>query len=188
MHERSPSPDVPPIDDIDRHPGTPMSTLEDVRMRHNLVGAYPDVAAAREAILELEQAGVQPRTISLLGAWPAQRPEDRHEQPRFLVGRTMIAAAVGAVVFGVAGAFAVEVFDLDVSVLFGALAGALFGALVAFPTGAIRATGMSDAWKETFAADASGTVAVGVHSDEATDIDAAEPIMAGTEPKAMNRF
>ncbi|MEX1279437.1 MAG: hypothetical protein AB1Z55_01825 [Acidimicrobiia bacterium] len=187
MYERSPSPDTPPVDDIDRHPGTPMTTLGEVRRDHNLVAAYEDAGRAREVILELEQGGVPPRDISLLGAWPVERPSDEPERPRLLGRRVAIAAGIGAVVFGIVGGIVAAVTEV-IPLVFGALAGAGFGALLGVPVGWMRGTGMSEAWQETFSADAEGTVAVGVHDDDAGVIDDAEPVMAATNPKAMNRF
>lgn len=187
MDERSPSPDTPPIDGIDRHPGMPMSTLDDVRRDHNLVGAYEDVGRAREAILELEQGGVPPRIISLLGAWPIRDPDENRERPRVIGRRSAIAAGIGALVFGVVGATVAALIEA-IPLVFGIVGGVGFGILVGIPIGWMRATGMSEAWQETFAADADGTVAVGVHADESDVIDRAEPVMAGTAPMAMNRF
>jgi hypothetical protein len=98
-----------------------------------------------------------------------------------------IAAGIGAVVFGIVGGV-VAVLTEAIPVVFGALAGAGFGAVLGVPVGWMRGTGMSEAWQETFSADAEGTVAVGVHDDQVAVIDDAEPVMAATDPMAMNRF
>jgi hypothetical protein len=175
-----------PATQIERHDGEPLQTLDDVRAAHNVVGAYRDTEAARAAILELEQAGVEPRTISLLGAWPSEEPAERARP--VIVGRSsVIAGLVGAAVGAALGAIVGLAFE-PVPVGFAAGGGAVFFALLAVPAGWIRATGMSGAWRETFAADASGTVAVGVHTTDEDATALAESSMAMTHPLAMNRF
>lgn len=171
---------------IERHQGAPLKTLDDVRAPFNVVGAYADAEAARAAILELERGGVEPRTISLLGAWPADDPEGR-ERPVLVSRSAVLAGAVGAVVGALVGYLVGQVVEA-IPLSFALAGGAFFGVVLGVPVGWVRATGMSRAWRETFAADATGTVAVGVHTGDKASLDLAEQAMAATGPLAMNRF
>lgn len=171
---------------IDRHDGHPIQTLDEVRRDHNVVGAYRDVEAARRAILDLERAGVEPRSIALLGAWPIDDPEGR-ERPVH-IGRTAALAGMVGAAAGVGIGLATGTLVERVPVGFAIAAGAGFGAVLGGWAGWIRATGMSRAWRQTFAADDSGTVAVGVHDDDPTGVDVAAAAMDATDTLAMNRF
>ena len=164
---------------IERHDGPPIRTLDDVRRPHNIVGAFGDLLAAREAILALEQSGVDPNAIALLGAWPDQ---EKQRQPVIMYRRITIWAILGAALLGGIGFFA---FDRSwVWVMTGVIVGSAVGATV----GWALAMGLSQAWEETFMVDAAGTFAVGVHSDDPEEIMRARPVLERHGALATNTF
>ena len=165
--------------EIDRHDGPPLRTLEDVRRTHNVVGAFPDIEAARAAILALEQAGTEPRAISLLGAWP---DHDRHRSPVIMYRRMTVATLLGATVAGMLG------FAVFGGSWMWAIAGAIVGGTIGAITGWALAMGVSPAWQETFMVDEDGTVAVGVHSEDPDEISRARSALEAAEALALNEF
>jgi len=164
---------------IERHDGPPMRTLDDVRRSHNVVGAFRDVEAARTAILSLEQAGVEPESISLLGAWPTQ---DNHRAPVLMYRRMTYMALIGALALGIVGYFA---FDRS---WIWAMTGAIVGGSVGGIAGWALAMGLSQAWEDTFAVDDAGTFAVGVHSDDPEEMLRARPVLERHGALATNEF
>lgn len=164
---------------IERHEGPPIRVLDDVRRSHNIVGAFTDVAAAREAILGLEQSGVDPNAIALLGAWHDQ---EQQRQPVIMYRRMAIWAVLGAVLLGGIGFFTFE--RSWVWVMTGLIVGGAVGATV----GWVLAMGLSQAWEETFMVDDVGTFAVGVHSDDPEEILRAKPVLERHGALAINKF
>jgi len=164
---------------IERHQGPPTKTLSDVRRSHNVVGAFADLEAAREAILALEQAGVAPEAISLLGAWPNQ---DDHQAPTLMYRRMAYIALVGALTLGLIGYFAFEG-----SWIWG-LSGAIIGGMIGGISGWALGMGLSQAWEDTFAVDDRGTFAVGVHSADPEEIIRGDAALSNHGALAVNRF
>jgi hypothetical protein len=164
---------------IERHLGPPIKTLADVRRSHNVVGAFADLEAAREAILTLEQAGVAPEAISLLGAWPSQ---DDHKAPTLMYRRMANIALIGAAALGIVGYVA---FDGS---LIWAIAGAIIGGSVGGLAGWALGMGLSQAWEDTFAVDDTGTFAVGVHSADPEEILRGRSVLSNHGALAVNRF
>lgn len=164
---------------IERHVGPPIKTLADVRRTHNVVGAFADLEAAREAILTLEQAGVAPEAISLLGAWPNK---DDHKAPTLMYRRMASIALVGTAALGIVGYVA---FDRS---LIWAIAGAIVGGSVGGLAGWALGMGLSQAWEDTFAVDDAGTFAVGVHSADPEEILRGDSVLRNHGALAVNRF
>ncbi len=164
-----------------------MTTLDEVRAPHNVVAAFGELNEARAAILAVEQSGIDPGMISLLGAWPGEGDAPTGD----LLVRTAIGGGIGAVAVGIATTtLTIVTVDSGASItwwgagLAGMIAGAFLGALI----GAYAGTGSSTAWQDTFAADGAGSFVVGVHSEDETDIEVAEGALRGCEPMIMNRF
>lgn len=163
-----------------RHKGDPITTLDEVRDKYNVVAAVPDLGAARELITDLEAADIDPSRVSLLGAWPQQdTPPPRH----LLIRDNARAAGIGAI----AGMAAISMFAPGwrrrVTLMGGLLTG-VATALIA----AIAAPGSSRAWRQTLVADGDGTVAVGVHSKNPLEVVSGEKVMREHDPMAVNRF
>jgi hypothetical protein len=162
----------------------PITHLEEVRAPHNVVAAVPGLDEARDAILELERAGVPADTVSLLGARPD--PDGADATP--LGGDVAKSAGTGAVAGSVLGAISsVVIPGIGPAVAAGiwAAAGATTGAVV----GGIAHLSASDAWRQTLQAVESGNVAVGVHSDARDVVDLAfETLESRTETLSINRF
>lgn len=164
-----------------------MTTLDEVRADHNVVAAFVHLEDARAAIVAVEQTGIDPEMISLLGAWPGA-----DDTPQIVLRRAAIGAGIGALAGGaLAAVLTLSFAGIDASGmawwaagLTGPVAGALLGGIL----GTYAGTGSSTAWEDTFSADDTGSVVVGVHSNDLADIDYAELALRGREPRAINRF
>lgn len=165
--------------DIDRHDGPPIRTLGDVRRNDNVVGAFGDITTAREAIGALEAAGVDPGSISLLGAWPGEGNGSRSPIPFRGQHATTVA---GVVAVGAAGFFASNRSPLWTAA--SAVVGGSLGAII----GKAMGLGRSEAWSDTYIADSSGNFAVGVHSDDSDEILLGAKVLGDNRALALNRF
>ncbi len=165
---------------LDHHDGDPITTLDDVRDRYNVVAAVPSVGTARRLIGRLEDADIDPSRVSLLGAWPQQQTPP---PPQRVINDTARAAGWGAI----AGMAAISLFAHGwrrrITVFGGILTG-LATALVAAAT----VPGSSRAWRHTLVADGDGTVAVGVHSKDPLEVVSGEKVMREHDLLAVNRF
>ena len=159
-----------------------ITVLEDVRRPHNVVAAFSSIEAARDAILALERAGIDPATISLLGA---AKEDGQVDQPA-VKKEAAVGAAAGAAGLGAVGALSAIVIPGVGPIIAGglALAGAAGGAL----TGGIGKLGDSQAWRQTFATATEGNVAVGVHSDASDEVTSAHDVLSGMKTLSINRF
>jgi hypothetical protein len=175
-----PTADKPVTPNVDRHRGDPITTLDDVRDRHNVVAAVSDIGAARRLIRELEAADIEPSTVSLLGAWPQQ---DTPPPPRLLSPDALKAAGWGAVATMAAFSLVARKWRRRITLVGGLLTG-----LATAMAAATGAPGSSAAWRQTLAADGEGTVAVGVHSKNAIDTLAGEQVMRRHGALSVNRF
>ena len=168
----------------------PITRLADVRAPHNVVGAFDGLRSARTVIHELEEAGIEPSHISLLGAQMAETSEEiaeeAHDPPPTETGRgTAFGAAAGLTVGGVAG---LTVGIPGVGPLIAAGLWAALGGAIGSTLGGVRSTGLSRAWNQTFEAVREGNVAVGVHSDDPDEVDSAALIMSERGGMSVNRF
>ncbi len=170
----------------------PVTTLGEVRAAHNVVAAFPDVDAARDAITRLETAGVPADSIALLGAFPAETarpgedvvPEDAVGEFAKGAAQGATAGAVGGAAIGALTALAIPGIGPAVAAGLWALAGAAGGLAV----GGTANTGGSPAWRATFDVVASGNFAVGVHDDDPDVVDLGEEALRDREPLSVNRF
>ena len=169
-----------PDTQVDRHFGEPITTLERVRSDHNVVAAVTDLGAARSLVVDLEKAGIAPQKISLLGAWPI---ESKPAPPNRVLARSAIGLLQGAVAGLVIGVISLRT-TRRVVLLGASFVGGLVGAAIA----ASASIGQSGAWRQSLAADGSGTVAVGVHSTDVLDVVTAEGVMHRRSPLSINRF
>lgn len=156
--------------------------------RHNIVGAYDDMASARKAIEALQFAGIEADDISLRGpaAEEAERRIEKETQPvdQSMIGRIVLLAIVGGAIGAVAGAVLGSIlWAADVGIAratdnaglqigMWVLAGAIIGSLIA-PYWGFTA---SRAWELTHEP-VPGRVFVGVHSDDPDEIANADKVL-----------
>lgn len=170
----------------------PLTTLGEVRSAHNVVAAFPDVEAARDAITHLEAAGVPADSIALLGAFPAEtaRPgEDVVAEDG--VGEFAKGAAQGATAGAIGGAAVGALSALVIPGLGPVVAAGLWalgGAAGGLTVGGTANTGGSPAWRATFDVVDSGNFAVGVHDDDPEVVDLGEEALEARGPLSINRF
>lgn len=170
--------------------------LDEVRAAHNVVAAFPSLAAARAAIEALEAAGTPADSLALLGA----RPKDDTDlvdgtpgqtadgEAADQVGRSVAAgASAGGAVGGALGALAGLTIP-GFGPVVGAGIWAIMGAGAGGVLGGVSGEGGSSAWYHTFEAVQGGNVAVGVHADDDEVVDDAQSVLEGLEPLAINRF
>lgn len=164
----------------DHHSGRPISKLDDVRDKYNVVAAVSDIESARRLIVALEGEGTTPARISLLGAWPIEtEPSPPHALQKKVVRKGFTAATVGVA--------ACALLTRRPS-RFSLLAAGLFAGLAGSALALARNTGESQAWKHTLVADGSGTASVGVHSSDVTEVVLAEKVMHEFGVLSLNRF
>lgn len=173
---------------------TPITSLEEVRAPHNVVAAVDSLDAARSLIETLENEGVDPEAISLLGAYPAEPGDEvapaSDDQPG---GRTARALASGAAVGAGAGAASAAAIGAAVGIPgIGPVVAAGIWAVIGATAGATynvpASVGISSAWHHTFEAVRDGNFVVGVHSEAEATVTKAEELMASAETLSVNRF
>ena len=161
----------------------PIIKLEDVRSTHNVVAAVRDAEAARGVIEALERHGVDGSHIALLGS---RDPNARPSPLRWAVGRVGRLFLTGLVLGAIAGAAVGWMTEIGGSVapvlwaVFGGVAGAFVVAVSSF--------GVSRAWWRTFEAESAGTLAVGVHTEDAREAALAAQVLESARPMSTNRF
>ena len=161
----------------------PINRLEDVRATHNVVSAVRDAEAARGVIEALERHGVDGSHIALLGS---RDPDDRFRPLRWAAGRVGRLFLTGLVVGSIVGAAVGWMTGLGgwaAPILWGVLGGVV-GALAVV----VSSFGVSRAWWRTFEAEAAGTLAVGVHTEDPGEAALAAQVLESARPMSMNRF
>jgi hypothetical protein len=169
---------------------------------HNVLAVFPDMEAARSALLSLEQAGVEAARISLLGpqAEKAAEETDTADRDAGMAKDVTKAAAVGtaaggaaggiagflagALAFGVPGIGPVVGAGIWAATLGGAAAGGSIGGLV----GGTAVLPQSDAWELTYESVRAGRVIVGVHSERREDVQRAVGVLRRHEPLRLEQF
>ncbi|HEY8490851.1 MAG TPA: low temperature-induced protein [Dehalococcoidia bacterium] len=171
---------------------------------YNVVAVFPDMAAARDAILALERAGIEAQEISLLGrrAQEAEAEAQTEVADRDAgVARDVTKAAAagtaagtaaggalgflaGALAFGIPGVGPVVGAGIWAATLGGAITGGSIGGLV----GGTAALPQNEAWELTYESVKAGHVVVGVHSQEKADVDAAAQTLDSLAPLRLERF
>jgi outer membrane lipoprotein SlyB len=142
---------------------------------HNVVGTFPDLDAARNAIQELNDAGIDADDISMLGKQvedvssdPDTRLRDM-ETTADLAQKAAKTATIGSVVGGIAGAAAFLIPGLGPVIGAGIWAaaggGAIAGGVVGGMMGAIEATELGPEWEVSYGDPLrEGKVLVAVHA------------------------
>lgn len=168
----------------------------------NIIAAFPDMAAARQAIGALEEQGVDAGAISLLGR-AAEEAQKQAEGPhrddallgkgtRTFLGGAVAGTAVGGVVGFLAGLAAFGIPGIGPVVAGGIWATTLGGAATGGGLGA-AATGyakikQSEAWELASRSVDTGQAIVGVHSDREDEVTTAAEILQGESPESMTYF
>ena len=160
-----------------------------------VVAAVPDLGEARTLIQDLEEHGVPPVSIGLLGAEDedtgvpdAESGSTEKEALGQVAKSAMAGGAVGLVVGGVIGGLASLALP-DVGVLLAAVAGAVFGAGVGGAAGGMSVVKYaSPAWQQTYQNKEGGQLAVAVHHPDPTVLGAAEEIMHRHPVVRVTRF
>ncbi len=171
---------------------------------HNVLAVLPDLEAARAAIADLEHAGIEANSISLLGraAEDAAAPdlEQQEQMDQAVVGDTARtagkSAAAGAGIGGlagfVAGAAAFGIPGIGPAVGAGiwatVLGGATAGAGVGFTAGGVASVKESEAWHLTFGSVREGKAVVGVHGEDADMVNEAGEILRRHDPERVEEF
>jgi hypothetical protein len=166
--------------------------------RHNVVATYLEPESADTAVRFLERKGVDRTRISLLGredrlaVYQAEEESESTELPKGVakgVATTGVAGTAagglagfiaGAAAFGIPGIGPAVGAGIWAATASGAAAGAVAGGVI----GGIRGTWAAryeDAIKE-------GRVLVGVHSEDAAEIQAAEEILRKHGAERTDRF
>lgn len=172
----------------------PITTLEEVRAPRNVVAAVAGLESARDLIEHLENEGVDPEAISLLGAYPAEPGDEvapaSEDEPggraaRALAGGAAVGAGAGAASAAAIGA-AVGIPGIGPVVAAGiwAVIGATAGATYKVPA----STGISSAWHHTFESVRDGNFVVGVHSESEETVNRAQQLMESADTLSVNRF
>jgi hypothetical protein len=166
--------------------------------RHNVIATYLEPESADRAVRSLEREGVDRSNISLLGqedrlaVYQAEEEAESEELPKGVAKGVAATSAAGTAAGGIAGfiagaaAFGIPGIGPAVgagiwaAVAGGAVAGSVAGGVI----GGIRETWAAryeDAVKE-------GRVLVGVHSDDAGEIESAEKILREAGAERTDRF
>ena len=144
---------------------------------YNVVIAFDDSKAAREALLSLERANIDGSKLSYLGIEPSadqttdERTAELDSAELSYVGRgtakggsigTVGGAAIGGALMLIPGIGTV----VGAGVLGAALGGGFFGGVLGGIWGGFNRMGASQAWDEVFHDIEEGLVLVGVHTDD----------------------
>jgi hypothetical protein len=171
---------------------------------HNVVACFTDMEDARRAIAALEHSGVDASHISLLGQQVAEaidQNDTAHRDERIMDEQAGSAAggiAAGGLIGGTAGFLAgLAAFGIPGAgpVIAGgiwalSLGGAAAGAGVGLAATGYARIKQSEAWELTYDAVSRGSVAVGVHSPDKQDVDAAATVLereGGSEIRMYDR-
>ena len=169
------------------------------RAQFNLVATYPDAEHARVAMTALERKGVEAERIELMGA-PADSANSRPSEDRALqkdlatTGRIGKFGAMGVVLGAIVGAaLAVGVYlligpDLGAGALAAAVGGALLGGAIGGFWGGASALPVNEQWEDTFDPALQGETRLSVHTDDASEFDAARAALEGTHATNVEEF
>lgn len=169
----------------------------------NVVAVFPDMEAARSAVLALERAGIDEHDISLLGpgAEEARVATDVREPDGIVtrdIAKTSAAGVAaggslgalagfigGALAWGIPGVGPVVGSAVWAATLGGAGAGAAIGGL----TAGAAVLGQSDTWADTYREPlAAGQVLVGVHADTKEALHRGEEHLRSQSPLRLMRL
>jgi hypothetical protein len=166
--------------------------------RHNVVATYLEPEAVDRAVRSLEREGIDRTKVSLLGrenrlaVYQAEEESESSELPKDVTKGVATTGAAGTAAGGIAGfiagaaAFGIPGIGpaVGAGIWAATASGAVAGAVAGGVMGGIRGTWAAryeDAIKE-------GRVLVGVHSEDAAEIEAAEEIMRKEGAERTDRF
>ncbi|HSM64783.1 MAG TPA: hypothetical protein VK860_00615 [Ilumatobacteraceae bacterium] len=165
-----------------------------VLLEDNLVAFAPDPATGRDVALAFERIRTDHSEIGtvVLGSTADVQPPsaDAEHVTGDAARKALIGAVIGAVVFAaIIGLLTWALFGGAPAVLGGVIGGALFGAGSVAMWGYVISTGQSPAYRESFVdPDAVQIVAVSVHADDRTCIDAARQAVADIDGLELHRI
>lgn len=167
----------------------PQVTTQYALSTYNLLAAFNTLEDGRKAIETLGRAGVEAKHITLGGPAPDEAAirEDTAEADKRMMTRwfslsaewAAVGAIVGAVVGIPVGLGVIASLDADVifsNMLVAVLLGALFGGVISGLVGSMYSLQAGDTWELTFQQTYADKTIVGVHSNNAADIDKARDI------------
>jgi len=166
--------------------------------RHNVVATYLEPEGADEALRSLEREGVDGTKISLLGredrlaVYQAEEESESTELPEGVAKRVVTTGAAGTAAGGIAGfiagAAAFGIPGIGPAVGAGIWAATASGAVAGAVAGGVIG-GINESWAARYEdAVKEGRVLVGVHSDDAGEIDSAEKILRKAGAERTDRF
>jgi hypothetical protein len=166
--------------------------------RHNVVATYLEPEGADKALRSLEREGVDGTKISLLGredrlaVYQAEEESESDEFPEGVAKRVVATGAAGTAAGGIAGfiagAAAFGIPGIGPAVGAGIWAATASGAVAGAVAGGVIG-GINESWAARYEdAVKEGRVLVGVHSDDAGEIDSAEGILRKAGAERTDRF
>ena len=180
---------------------TSPSDRENVRdrfARHNVVATYLEPENADEAIRSLAREGIDGTKISLLGredrlaVYQAEEESESEELPKGVAKGVATKSAAGTAAGGIAGfiagAAAFGIPGIGPAVGAGIWAATASGAVAGAVAGGVMG-GIQETWAARYDdAVKEGRVLVGVHSDDAAEIDSAEKVLREAGAERTDRF
>jgi hypothetical protein len=171
-------------------------THEDLkRSPHAVVASVREMDQARVLIEDLEEHGVPPVSIALLGVAPGGSMDGTERQGEAethaltqLAKSVIVGGGLGIVAGALLGAVVAAVLP-GVSFLLACSLAAIFGAGVGGAAGGMSvAKYNSPAWTDTYETVEEGEVAVGVHHAESSVVDAAEEVFGRHQVTGVTRY
>ncbi|MGH2725162.1 MAG: hypothetical protein ACRDI0_13085 [Actinomycetota bacterium] len=163
--------------------------------RHTILGVYPDMDRAREAMTALERSGIEAAEISLEGEPAARAADDPVTAERDLrvtghVGKRaitglLVGSVIGAVIGAVAAGIATGGFGGPV-MWAAAIGGGVAGGAVGGVMTGLATPAMSDDWELTHEPTSDG-VRIRVTSEDPGEIERAEGILRGKDSITVER-
>jgi hypothetical protein len=166
--------------------------------RYNLIATFLEPESADEALRSLEREGVDGTKISLLGredrlaVYQAEEESESEELPKGVAKGVATKSAAGTAAGGiagfVAGAAAFGIPGIGPAVGAGIWAATASGAVAGAVAGGVMG-GIQETWAARYDdAVKEGRVLVGVHSDDAAEIDSAEKVLREAGAERTDRF
>jgi hypothetical protein len=162
---------------------------------HAVVASVQDMDGARVLIEDLEEHGVPPGAIALVGVGPGgsmDETEPGGEAETHALTQLAKSVIVGGglgIVAGVLLGVVVAAVLPGVSFILACSLAAIFGAAVGGAAGGMSvAKYNSPAWTETYETVEEGEVSVGVHHAESSVVDAAEEVLGRHQVTRVTRY
>jgi hypothetical protein len=165
---------------------------------HNVIATYLEPKSADEALRSLEREGIDGTKISLLGredrlaVYQAEEESESEELPKGVAKGVATKSAAGTAAGGIAGfiagAAAFGIPGVGPAVGAGIWAATASGAVAGAVAGGVMG-GIQETWAARYDdAVKEGRVLVGVHSDDAAEMDSAEKILREAGAERTDRF